>query len=154
MAYTPEKIEEVFEYICQEIEKGRSLRSVLRESDMPSSRTFSKWISEDEVKVKQYAYATEQRAEMIFEDILTIADDNSNDEVLNEDGVPIVNNDVINRARLKIDARKWILAKMVPKKYSEKTQTELIVSNIPVLTNDPLADTNERDNSTQENIGT
>ena len=154
MAYTPEKIEEVFEYICQEIEKGRSLRSVLRESDMPSSRTFSKWISEDEVKVKQYAYATEQRAEMIFEDILTIADDNSNDEVLNEDGVPIVNNDVINRARLKIDARKWILAKMVPKKYSEKTQTELIVSNIPVLTNDPLADTNESDNSTQENIGT
>jgi len=26
--------------------------------------------------------------------------------------------------------------------------------NIPVLTNDPLADTNESDNGTKENIGT
>ena len=117
MAYSEKEKEKLFDNICQEIENGRSLRSILRREDMPSSRTISKWLKEDDEKVKQYAYAMEQRAEMIFEDILLIADDNSNDTYVNEDGIELINHDVINRAKLRIDARKWILAKMVAKKY-------------------------------------
>jgi len=117
MAYSEKEKEKLFDNICQEIEKGKSLRSILRREDMPSSRTISKWLKEDDEKVKQYAYAMEQRAEMIFEDILLIADDNSNDTYVNEDGIELINHDVINRAKLRIDARKWILAKMVAKKY-------------------------------------
>jgi hypothetical protein len=122
MAYSQEDKDNIFNTICEQLQKGRSLRSVIKDEGMPDLSTFYVWLKEDEEKSKHYAYATEARAEMIFEDILKIADDNSSDEVLNEDGIPIVNHDVINRARLKIDARKWMLSKMIPKKYGERLQ--------------------------------
>jgi hypothetical protein len=31
---------------------------------------------------------------------------------------------MIERARLKVDARKWVAAKLKPKKYGDKLQTE------------------------------
>lgn len=54
MAYTEDKKKTVFDYINKEISEGRSLRSVLREDDMPSSQTFYKWLEENEDKSKQY----------------------------------------------------------------------------------------------------
>ena len=120
MAYSKENKDRIFNEICDQIQKGRSLRSVIKDEGMPDLSTFYVWLKEDEEKSKHYAYATEARAEMIFEDILKIADDNSDDEIVNEDGLPIINHDVINRARLKIDARKWMLSKMIPKKYGDK----------------------------------
>jgi hypothetical protein len=60
----------------------------------------------------------------MFEDILSIVDENTADVTILEDGREVVNNDVINRARLRMDARKWMLGKMHPKKYGEKVQQE------------------------------
>lgn len=120
MAYSLKEIEDTFNYVCQEIEKGRSLRSVLREDKMPSSSTFFNWFKDDEAKTKQYAYAVEQRAEMIFEDILSIADKSDEDIIIDENGIEQTNHDVINRSRIRIDARKWMLGKMNPRRYSDK----------------------------------
>jgi len=121
MAYDKDKI---FPLILSEIEKGASLRSILRREDMPNQNTFFEWIDRDEEKAKQYVRATEKRADSIFEDILSIVDENTNDTILLDDGREIVNNDVIQRARLRMDARKWMLGKMNPKKYGEKIQQE------------------------------
>ena len=54
MAYSNEEIEKTFDLILERIEEGEALRSILKESNMPSSRTFFKWLDEDSVKVKQY----------------------------------------------------------------------------------------------------
>jgi hypothetical protein len=121
MAYSKERKKEIIDYICEEIEKGRPLRKILKEEEMPSSSTFFEWIDSCEEKAKQYARATEIRASVIFEDILTIADQNQDDTYINEDGKEVVNNDVIQRSRLRIDARKWYLSKLNPKKYGDKT---------------------------------
>jgi hypothetical protein len=125
MAYSIEEIDQIFDYVCENIEKGRALRKVLKDENMPSSKTFFNWLDLYPEKVKQYARATEIRAEAIFDDILSIADENSNDTYITDDGLERVNNDVIQRSRLRIDARKWVLSKLNPKKFGDKVQNEL-----------------------------
>jgi len=99
------------------------LRTALKNNNNFSSHTFNDWVNEDEEKGKQYARAKEQRTDLIFEEILNIADSQEGD-VIHKDGIDIVNHDVINRARLRIDARKWMLGKMDKNKYGDKIQTE------------------------------
>ena len=64
---------------------------------------------------------------MPFETInLDIADDGSNDwvERKNADGstTEVVNGEHIQRSRVRIDARKWLLSKLAPKKYGDKLE--------------------------------
>ena len=122
MAYTDRERDKTFDAIIQDIENGLSLRASLRIGDKASSRTFYKWLDEDEAKVKQYTRATTERAEQIFEDILEIADDQEDDVYKDADGNEQTNHNVINRAKIRIDSRKWMLGKMNPKKYSDKIQ--------------------------------
>ena len=122
--WTVEKKEIAVKEILLEIMKGRSLTSILKtdeRGDLPSKVTFFEWLKEDEELTNQYARATEVRAEVIFDDILSIADENTNDTSINENGIEVVNNDVIQRSRLRIDARKWVLSKLNPKKFGDKT---------------------------------
>ena len=145
MAYTDKDKDNIFEYVCQEIEKGRALRNVLKDENMPSTSTFYQWLDNDEVKAKQYARATEVRADIIFDDILAIADENTNDTSINENGIEVVNNDVIQRSRLRIDARKWVLSKLNPKKFGDKTihsgdAENPIQTTFSILNIDPLSD--------------
>lgn len=89
---------------------------------MPTQKTFFEWLEKDETRelIKQYARAMEQRADVIFEEIIEIADDQGGDVQTDEDGKEIVNHNQINRARLRVDARKWAVSKMLPKKYGDR----------------------------------
>lgn len=120
MAYTPQEKQDIVDRFCSLMESGKSARQALKEEGMPQSSTFYKWLSEEKSFSEQYARACEARADAIFEDILNIADDNGNDTRTTADGVELVNNDVIQRSRLRVDARKWMLSKMMPKKYGDK----------------------------------
>lgn len=128
MAYSKEQVKEIFDKICQRIEEGESLRSVLRDKDMPSSRTFFKWIDEDEEKVKQYARSTSIRADLIFDEILEISDNTIEGSVIHVKGdgtEEVRTGDMLGHRRLQVDARKWILSKMNPKKYGDKSELDL-----------------------------
>jgi hypothetical protein len=141
MAYSKKDIDDIFNYICTEIEKGRALRNVLKEDKMPSTSTFYEWLELYPDKSKQYTRATEIRAEAIFDDILSIADENANDTYINDNGIEVVNNDVIQRSRLRIDARKWVLSKLNPKKFGEKldvTSDNKPISQPPIFGENPL----------------
>ena len=125
MAYKDNEIEDIFSKICDKISiDGLALRNILKADDMPSSRTFFKWLDNDDKKVKQYARACEDRADNIFEDILDIADESHADKKVLEDGREVVDSEVVQRSRIRIDARKWMLSKMNPKKYSDKLQVD------------------------------
>lgn len=138
MAYSQDEIEEKFALIIKDIEEnGKAIRNAIKGYGMPDITTFYKWLREDEDKAKRYARACEARADSIFEEILEIADKQGQD-VEGEDqfGNPIINHNVIQRNRLQIDARKWVLAKLNPKKFGDKvdvtTQGEKI--NTPPVT--------------------
>lgn len=119
MAYSKEDKEDIFNTIFKTIEDGKSLRYALSKIPL-STKTFYEWLEKDEEKVKLYARATEERAEAILDEMIDIVDNNTNDVNVLEDGKEVVNNDVIQRSRLRYDARKWLVSKLNPKKYGDK----------------------------------
>lgn len=125
MAYSEENIEATFKLIIQRLEEGKALRTILKEPTFPSSQTFYKWLEESEDKSKQYAHACNLRAEAIFDEIIAIADDSSEDELVDEKGNVSLNKEFVARSRLKIDARKWVASKLNPKKFGDKIQQEM-----------------------------
>lgn len=115
--------EEVALAVCARIADGESLRSVCRDEAMPAKSTIFKWLSQQQAFADQYARAMEARADAMFEDILEIADDSSGDrKVVGRDGEEreVCDTEFVQRARLRVDARKWMLGKMSPKKYGDK----------------------------------
>lgn len=129
MAYKSEEIEAIFEKILVKIESGQSLRSILREEDMPSSRTFFQWVDSDESKIKRYARATEIRSEMKFESI----QDDYLEKPQRDPESGRIDPAWVNLQRLKIDAKKWELAKLMPKKYGDKQETTHVFET-PIFT--------------------
>ena len=121
--YSGSKKIDLFNKICNEISKGKSLREVLRGENMPHHTTFFKWVDESKENLAQYTRATEMRADAIFEDIIEIADSTDND-VIEIDGKELTNHHVINRDRLRVDSRKWYLSKLMPKKYGDALKVE------------------------------
>lgn len=111
-----------FEYICMEIERGAAVRNAVKA--FMSSKKFFQMIDENADLGKRYARACEARAESIFEDILDIADESNADLVVNEKMQLTINGEAVQRSKLKIDARKWMLSKLDPKKYGERQQVE------------------------------
>lgn len=124
MAYKQQQIEEIFDRIMEEIINGRSLRTILKDEGMPAPKVFYKWISEDDVKGKQYARACEHRADSIFDEIIEIADQSEYDTSTDEFGNEKQNHEWINRSRLRVDSRKWIASKLAPKKYGDKLDVD------------------------------
>jgi hypothetical protein len=116
-----EKKESAVFMILDRVRDGESVRSILDRTDkelLPSFVTFYEWLNADAELSNQYSLACEVRAEKIFEDVLRIAD-----------GIDEVDEPVkIQRDRLKIDARKWMLGRMVPKKYGEKIEVDASVN--------------------------
>lgn len=112
--------EDIWNRILSEMITGRSLRSILRDEGMPTRDTVYRWIIEDKKKSDQYARAADMRADEIFDEMMDISDSTDEDVITLDNGNESVNHNVINRDKLKIDTRKWILSKMNPKKYGEK----------------------------------
>lgn len=123
MAYSEDKKNECFEYIISEIISGKSLRSALETNGMPSSQTFYIWLEEDTEKSKQYARACESRELLLLDEILEIADKQGEDIIETDNGT-ITNHNVIQRNKLQIEARQWVLGKLNPNKYGTKVQQE------------------------------
>jgi hypothetical protein len=120
MKRTASEIEVLFKKIIAEIEQGSSLRAALRKYAPLRMSTFQNWLDKDKSKQDRYVRATQLRAEAIFEDILSIADENYKDTYVDENGIERTDHDVVQRAKLRIDSRKWMLAKMQPTKYGDK----------------------------------
>ncbi len=91
--------------------------------DFPAGRTVRLWLLTREEFVPKYARAREAQMEQMGAELLEIADDGSNDTYVidEETGATAVNHDVINRSRLRVDTRKWLMSKLAPKKYGDRT---------------------------------
>ncbi|UGA46650.1 terminase small subunit protein [Bradyrhizobium quebecense] len=105
--------------------EGESLRSICRDEEMPGLSTVFLWLSKDKAFVEQYARAIDARSTVMEEEILQISDDASGDVIEGEDGSVKVNAEFVARSRLKVDTRKWLMARMSPKKYGDKLTTEV-----------------------------
>ena len=122
--YSPE----IAAKICERLADGWSLRQICGEDDMPDKATVLRWIPKHPEFRDQYARAREAQAEFWLDEILEIADDGTNDwvERENKDGskTEVVDQEHINRSRLRVDSRKWIMSKLMPKKYGDKVDLQ------------------------------
>lgn len=98
---------------------------------MPCTTTVMKWARELPEFAQQYAQAREALLEHWAEEITEIADDGSNDwmERRKQEGEEsagwTANGEHINRSRLRVDTRKWLLSKLAPRKYGDRVMTEV-----------------------------
>ena len=106
--------------ICERIADGESLRSICLLDEMPAKSTVFKWLTQQTEFADQYTRAREAQADVLADEIIDIADDGSRDYIKQEDGRTVADHDHISRSRLRVDARKWIAAKLKPKKYGDK----------------------------------
>lgn len=108
---------------------GKSVNSILgkdRREGLPGPDTFYKRVANDKNFAEKYARVAEIRERVIFEEILNIADTPQIGviETAKEWGTEVKTADMIEHRRLQIDARKWMLGKMAPKKYGDKLDVE------------------------------
>lgn len=106
--------QKLFDELCDRLGDGTSLRKICAADDMPSTTAVMKWLAKDgnETLVAQYARAREVQADALFDDCLAIAD--------KFDGSEMNDPEHIQRARLRIDTRKWMAGKLRPKVYGDK----------------------------------
>ena len=118
---------EIVGAILGRIADGESLKSICRDANLPSCGVFYRWLLEDDKLADRYARAREDQAEALADEILEIADDGRNDWM--ESNAPnspgwVANGEHIQRSRVRIDSRKWLAAKLRPKKYGDKLVAE------------------------------
>jgi hypothetical protein len=114
---------ELTDEICSLLAEGKSLREICRTEGMPSVGTVLRWVGEDEHLREQYTRAREMQADAYFDEIVLIADTPQRGErrTIKPDGSEeVVELDMIEHRKLRVDARKWSAARMAPKKYGDR----------------------------------
>jgi hypothetical protein len=97
--------------ILARIAAGLSLRSICAPDHMPAESTVRLWATDDRNGfAAQYTRAREAQMDALAEDLLEIADGSDPD---------------VNRARLRVDTRKWLMSKIAPKRFGERKAHEL-----------------------------
>lgn len=111
---------ETADYILSQLAQGRPLDQICKEPGMPTAGAVVQWAVYDvDGFGDRYRNACQIRAEVLIDQIISIADDSSEDYSLDEDGKPVFNSDKVMRDKLKIETRKWYVGKILPKKYGD-----------------------------------
>jgi len=100
--------DEVAEEICDWLANGGSMTGYCRQPGKPNPSTIYRWLLTHADFCKMYERARGDQADTHADEIVYIAD-------TEEDS---------NRARVRIDARKWVAAKLKPRKYGDLTKVE------------------------------
>jgi hypothetical protein len=114
--------DKIAEAICERLLNGESLRAICADPAMPARATVFRWLARNQEFRRSYAFARQCHAEdFAFESLAMIADDSSRDYVKTTgvDGkvTRVFDKENFARQRLRIKARKMILAGMAPRKY-------------------------------------
>ncbi|UPL50550.1 terminase small subunit-like protein [Hymenobacter sublimis] len=101
--------------ICMRIAQGEFLINICKDQHMPTTSTVYYWRLKPEFKSfsDTYTQAKLIRAELLAEQLLDLSNP---DPVLPDTLISI------NRARLQVDTRKWVLSKVLHKEYGDKVE--------------------------------
>src|SRR3954469_22528405 len=103
--------------ICDRLAGGESLNAICKDPHMPSRQAVHEWIADNRAGFgDKYARARAVQADHYADEIIEIADDASNDWTQREHRLEL-NAEHVQRSRLRVDSRKWLMARMAPKKY-------------------------------------
>ena len=107
MAYSAEERQRLLIAVFTRMKAGQSLMQACAAENVPES-TIRLWADKDEDTSAEYARARGSLIDSHVNDLLAIADTEPD----------------AARARVQIDTRKWIMSKLMPKKFGDKVQNE------------------------------
>jgi hypothetical protein len=90
----------------------------------PDKATIWAWKLKYPTFYDKYLKAKLIQAELHVEECFDISDDVSNDKKINIHGDEVTNNEAVNRSRLRVDTRKWVASKLLPRTYGDRQQVE------------------------------
>ena len=108
------------EVVCESMRDGLSLRKACIEIGITAS-TFLEWVSKDEVLADQYTRAREAMLDKMADELLEIAD-----APVGTTDTGSTDSGAVQKQRLQVDSRKWLLSKLAPKKYGDKVEQTLL----------------------------
>jgi hypothetical protein len=116
--------DEQYNDILSRIECGESVNKICKSLGI-HQENFYKHMRKSEENADKYARAKAAQQDFYANQIIDIADDVSKDICYDKDGKPYIDGFNAHRAKIMIDARKWTMAKLAPKKYGDKIQQEI-----------------------------
>jgi hypothetical protein len=122
MKQSPENLE----IVLQRIAEGMSLRRACQGDGMPAAPNVCKLVRDDPEFARRYHEARLLGYQLMADELVDIADDTSKDHKTNpETGRKVIDKEAVMRSRLKVDTRKWLLSKTLPKVYGDRQALEL-----------------------------
>lgn len=99
----------VFNDIVEQMMNGKTLSSLCSLPEYPDYSVFVNWVAYDQDLYKIYARAKQVQADYFAESIVDISDTDNNPQ----------------RARNRMDSRRWHASKIAPRKYGDRVLNEL-----------------------------
>lgn len=101
--------------IFESMRNGLSARKACIKQGIPHT-TFATWLTEDKTLSEQYDKARDDLHDYWADEIMDIADEDAN--VLPTTGG--TDSGAVQKQRLRIDSRKWLLSKLASKRFGDK----------------------------------
>ena len=116
--------------ICREIASSTDgLKKICANNpDFPVPKTIYEWRIDNRDFSDKYDAAKRLQADLLATEIMDIADDSTRDTITKINSVgeeyDVINSEWVARSRLRVDARKWIASKLLPKVYGDQNRIE------------------------------
>jgi hypothetical protein len=129
--------------ILGRIAKGETLRQIVRGKHMPSDFEIYELRRADAAFALSYAQARDQQLEVWEDELIDIAENGRNDwmerEMRSGRMERTLDREHFERSRLRVDARKWIMAKRAPQRYGDAMRIESDMGPRAIIKPEPLS---------------
>ena len=120
----PNYDQQLADQICYRIAAGETLASILQEPNMPTMTSIWTWIRDRPAFALAYNQAQREQMRSWANEIIHLADDSTEDwiKATGKRGQPIkptLNREHIERTKVRIQARQWLMARFAPEQFSE-----------------------------------
>jgi hypothetical protein len=118
--------EQIAAIILRRLARGETLNSICKTEGMPPHPTVRRWALDDVHDfAAKYSRARELGYHAMADELIDIMDDGRNDWMERHDSEGNstgwqVNGEHVQRSRLRVEGRKWLLSKALPKIYGDK----------------------------------
>jgi len=103
--------------ICQRIADGESIRAICSDPDMPSTTAIFRWIANGKYDGFRQLYEASMqiRLETLGDGLIELAD-----APIERNAAGAIDSAAVQMRRLQIETRRWILSKLLPRKYGDR----------------------------------
>lgn len=120
--------------LCERMCNGEAPTEVCKDPTMPAYSTIMKWYADDDPKYDTFRMMFDQASKIMMfyhaDQLLVISDDSRNDYIerynaLTKQNERVFDPENVQRSRLRVDTRKFLLSKLMPHIYGEKVDVSV-----------------------------